>query len=106
EAAALYRRRFRRHHERRSRARLHRVCYASRSPRRIEGRGCRAGRPLSCRRGTAMLKIFLVTAGFMFAATQCDAATIRLLVGGSMHEPFKEVGAAFSKKTGNTLDFV
>ena len=53
-----------------------------------------------------MLKSSLIAAGLIVAASHADAAQMKLLVGGSMQEPFKEVGADFSKKTGNTLDFV
>jgi molybdate transport system substrate-binding protein len=53
-----------------------------------------------------MLKSSLIAAALILVASQADAAQMKLLVGGSMQEPFKEVGADFSKKTGNTLDFV
>ena len=53
-----------------------------------------------------MLKTSLIAVALIFAATQADAANMKLLVGGAMQEPFKEVGADFSKKTGNMLDFV
>jgi molybdate transport system substrate-binding protein len=53
-----------------------------------------------------MLKTSLIAAWLLFAATQADAANMKLLVGGAMQEPFREVGADFSKKTGNRLDFV
>lgn len=53
-----------------------------------------------------MLKTSLIAAGLLLLASEADAANMKLLVGGSMQEPFREVGAAFSKKTGNTLDFV
>ena len=42
---------------------------------------------------------------FAIAGTQADAAQLKLLIGGAMSQPFKEVGAEFAKKTGNTLDF-
>jgi molybdate transport system substrate-binding protein len=53
-----------------------------------------------------MLKTLLIAAAMMLAASQAEAAQMRLLVGGSMQEPFKEVGADFAKKTGHALDFV
>src|SRR4249919_2312970 len=52
-----------------------------------------------------MLKTSIVTAGLIFAASQAEAAQVKLLVGGSMQEPFREVGADFAKKTGHMLDF-
>ena len=52
-----------------------------------------------------MLKSSLLSAVLAFAVTQAGAAELKLLVGGSMQEPFREVGAEFSKETGNTLDF-
>jgi molybdate transport system substrate-binding protein len=48
----------------------------------------------------AALAALIITAG----ATH--AAQLNLLVGGAMSEPFREMGAEFAKKTGNTLDFV
>ena len=53
-----------------------------------------------------MLKQSIVAAALLLAVGQADAANMRLLVGGAMQEPFREVGASFSKKTGNALDFV
>jgi molybdate transport system substrate-binding protein len=52
-----------------------------------------------------MLKTIFTAAALLFAATQADAAQMKLLVGGAMQEPFKEVGADFAKKTGHKLDF-
>ncbi|HEX3484589.1 MAG TPA: molybdate ABC transporter substrate-binding protein [Micropepsaceae bacterium] len=53
-----------------------------------------------------MLKRSLIAAVFLLIASQAHAAQMKLLVGGSMQEPFKEVGADFAKKTGNMLDFL
>jgi len=53
-----------------------------------------------------MLKQSLVAALLVFGASEAQAAPMKLLVGGSMQEPFREVGADFAKKTGNTLDFI
>jgi len=53
-----------------------------------------------------MLRTTLMAAALMLAAAQADAAQLKLFVGGAMSEPFKEVGADFAKRTGDTLDFV
>ena len=53
-----------------------------------------------------MLQRMIIVAALVFASSQANAAQMKLLVGGAMQEPFKEVGANFSKKSGNTLDFV
>ena len=52
-----------------------------------------------------MLKTGMLAAAVFLAASQADAAELKFLVGGSMQEPFKEIGAAYTKKTGNTIDF-
>ena len=52
-----------------------------------------------------MLKSALLATALAFAATNVNAAELHFLVGGSMQEPFKEIGAAYMKKTGNTIDF-
>src|SRR5262245_16050842 len=52
-----------------------------------------------------MLKSALAAAGMIFAVTQAQAVELHMLVGGSMQEPFREIGAAYTKKTGNTIDF-
>jgi molybdate transport system substrate-binding protein len=53
-----------------------------------------------------MLKTTVAAFALLFVAgTEADAAQLKLLVGGAMSQPFKEMGAEFSKKTGNTLDF-
>ena len=52
-----------------------------------------------------MVKTSLIAAALVLAATQADAAQLKLLVGGAMSEPFHEVGADFAKQTGHTLDF-
>jgi molybdate transport system substrate-binding protein len=52
-----------------------------------------------------MLKTALVSAALMFAAASADAAQLKLLIGGAMQEPFKDVGAEYAKTSGNTLDF-
>jgi molybdate transport system substrate-binding protein len=53
-----------------------------------------------------MRKTIFLAAVLMLAATQAEAANMKLLVGGSMQEPIKAVGEDFAKKSGNTLDFV
>ena len=50
-------------------------------------------------RSIAALAVLVIAGG------EADAAQLKLLVGGAMSQPFREVGAAFEKKTGNTLDF-
>ena len=52
-----------------------------------------------------MLKPFLLATVLIFASMPADAAQLKLLVGGSMQEPFREVGADFAKQTGHKLDF-
>ncbi len=53
-----------------------------------------------------MLKTAIFAAAALLAlAARADAAELRLLVGGAMQEPFREVGAEFQKKTGHTLRF-
>jgi molybdate transport system substrate-binding protein len=52
-----------------------------------------------------MLKTVLLAAALAVAALPANAAELHFLVGGSMQEPFKEIGAAYTKKTGNTIDF-
>ena len=52
-----------------------------------------------------MLKPLLLATALIFASMPADAAQLKLLVGGSMQEPFREVGADFAKQTGHKLDF-
>jgi molybdate transport system substrate-binding protein len=52
-----------------------------------------------------MWKTSLAAAALLLVATQGEAAQLKLLVGGAMSEPFKEVGAEFSKQTGTSIDF-
>src|SRR6266704_3007793 len=52
-----------------------------------------------------MLKPFLLATALIFASMPADAAQLKLLVGGAMQEPFREVGADFAKQTGHKLDF-
>ena len=52
-----------------------------------------------------MLKKSIVALAILAMASSAEAAQLKLLVGGAMSQPFKEMGAEFSKKTGNTLDF-
>jgi len=52
-----------------------------------------------------MLKTVFITAAFVLAASHASAADMKLLVGGAMQEPFREVGAEFAKKNGHKLDF-
>jgi molybdate transport system substrate-binding protein len=49
--------------------------------------------------------MFAAAAMLAFAVARADAAELKLLVGGAMQEPFREVGAEFQKKTGHTLRF-
>ena len=53
-----------------------------------------------------MFKTIAASAALLLIASGAQAAQIKLLVGGSMQEPFKEVGAAFGKKNGHTLDYI
>ena len=57
-----------------------------------------------------MLKKSLLTLAaaitLLFPAGRADAAQLKLLVGGAVAEPIKKVGADFSRKTSNKLDFV
>jgi molybdate transport system substrate-binding protein len=50
-------------------------------------------------------RLLIAAASLAFAATQADAAQLKLLVGGAMSVPFHEVGADFAKKSGHSLDF-
>lgn len=52
-----------------------------------------------------MLKTVLLAAALTVAGAATQAAELHFLVGGSMQEPFREIGAAYAKKTGNTIDF-
>jgi molybdate transport system substrate-binding protein len=52
-----------------------------------------------------MLKSALLIAGAMTIAYSAHAAELHMLVGGSMREPFHDIGAAYTKKTGNSIDF-
>lgn len=52
-----------------------------------------------------MVKTALLATALALAAVAADAAELHFLVGGSMQEPFKEIGAAYTKKTGNSIDF-
>ena len=51
-----------------------------------------------------MLKSSCFAAALIFVSIPADAAQLKLLVGGSMQEPFREVGADFAKQTGHKLD--
>src|SRR5215472_13302630 len=53
----------------------------------------------------AMLRTSFFAAALVFAASQANAADMKLLVGGAMQEPFREVGAEFAKRNGHKLDF-
>lgn len=53
-----------------------------------------------------MLRAFVVSAALLLTANAADAAQMKLLVGGSMQEPFKEVGAEFGKKNGHTIEYI
>jgi len=50
-------------------------------------------------------RLLIAAASLAFAATQADAAQLKLLVGDAMSVPFHAVGADFAKKTGHALDF-
>lgn len=52
-----------------------------------------------------MFKTAILSAALIVAAVHADAAQLKLLIGGAMQEPFKEVGPEYAKKSGNTLDF-
>ena len=52
-----------------------------------------------------MFKTGMLAAALVLAASQADSAELKFLVGGSMQEPFKEIGAVYAKKTGNTIEF-
>jgi molybdate transport system substrate-binding protein len=52
-----------------------------------------------------MLRSSFLAAVLILATVPANAAELKLLVGGSMQEPFREVGADFAKKTGHKLDF-
>ena len=50
-----------------------------------------------------MKSIFAATVILALATSPADAAQLKLLVGGAMSEPFREVGKEFEKKSGHTL---
>jgi molybdate transport system substrate-binding protein len=52
-----------------------------------------------------MFKRAVFAAVLMLAVSHAHAAELKLLIGGAMQEPFKEVGAAYAKQSGSTLDF-
>ena len=52
-----------------------------------------------------MFKRAVFAAGLLLTALPCDAAQVKLLIGGAMQEPFKAVGAAYARQSGNSLDF-
>jgi molybdate transport system substrate-binding protein len=49
--------------------------------------------------------LFAAAAVFVLVMSGANAAELKLLVGGAMQEPFREVGAEFQKKTGHMLRF-
>jgi molybdate transport system substrate-binding protein len=53
-----------------------------------------------------MFRALVVSGAFLLSANAADAAQMKLLVGGSMQEPFKEVGAEFGKKNGHVLEYI
>ena len=53
-----------------------------------------------------MFRAFVAFAALLLAANAAEAAQMKLLVGGSMQEPFKEVGAEFGKKNGHTIEYI
>jgi len=52
-----------------------------------------------------MKSLLAATAIFALAISQADAAQLKLLVGGAMQEPFRELGKEFEKKSGHMLSF-
>jgi molybdate transport system substrate-binding protein len=50
-----------------------------------------------------MLKHVIVASTLVLGAAQASAVELNLLVGGAMSEPFREIGKAYEKKTGNRL---
>jgi molybdate transport system substrate-binding protein len=53
-----------------------------------------------------MFKALAASAALLLAANAAEAAQMKLLVGGSMQEPFREVGTEFAKKNGHQLEFI
>jgi len=49
---------------------------------------------------------FAAAASLLFAASQADAAEIKVFVGGAMTETVEKIGADFAKSSGNTLSYV
>lgn len=52
-----------------------------------------------------MMKTVLLASAFSLAAFAGQAAELNFLVGGSMQEAFREIGAAYMKKTGDKINF-
>src|SRR5262245_29288014 len=52
-----------------------------------------------------MLKAVLLASVLAVAGAAANAAELHFLVGGSMQEPFREIGAVYAKQSGNTIDF-
>ena len=52
-----------------------------------------------------MLKTTALAAVLALSAAGAQGAEMKLLIGGSMAAPFKEVGAEFAKRSGNTVDY-
>src|SRR5262249_40990245 len=95
--------------ERGGSAGLHRFCHAPRKPRQVEGCGSRTrGSLIAPKREEEkpMLKTIAASAAFLVLASAANAAQMKLLVGGSMQEPFKEVGADFAKKNGHAIEYI
>lgn len=53
-----------------------------------------------------MFKTIAASAALLLMGTQADAAQMKLLVGGSMQEPFREVGAEFGKRNGHAIEYI
>ena len=53
-----------------------------------------------------MHRFALVMTAALLTASQANAAALKLLVGGAMAAPFREVGAEFSRKSGDKLEMV
>jgi molybdate transport system substrate-binding protein len=51
-----------------------------------------------------MLRSAFLATGLIAVSLQANAADLTMLVGGSMQEPFREIGAAYTKITGNSIN--
>lgn len=53
-----------------------------------------------------MRNLALIAAAAVVAASQANAAELKLLVGGAMAAPFRDASAEFSRNTGDKIDMV